>query len=87
MIIRYRTTKTQTASSLSNRGFAEPSDCTDWKVKHSEKSAPASSWATLLGSIHLHQHIQGCSLRSYPWLLSDDRVAVLLVVLFFLRKR
>ena len=80
MIIRNRTTKTLEASSLNNRGCAVPPD-RDKRGTSTLKGSPIMLFGhsfRVLASIVLN--IRGCSLRSYPRLLSEDRVAVSLVV-------
>jgi len=80
MIIRNRTTKTLEASPLNNRGCAVPPD-RDKRGTSTLKGSPIMLFGhsfRVLASIALN--IRGCSLRSYPRLLSEDRVAVSLVV-------
>jgi len=81
MIISNRTTKTVKPSTLNNRGVRS----TPGKETHnnidSERVTQLHCWGTL-SECMLHEHLgnRGCSLRSYPRLLSEDRLAVSLGV-------
>ena len=80
MIIRNRTTKTLEASPLYNRGFVVPPD-RDKRGTSTLKGSPITLFGhsfRVLASIELNN--RGYTLRSYPRLLSEDRVSVSLVV-------
>ena len=74
------TTKTLKASPLSNRGVRSTPRCRMAPASTLEGS-PACSWGTPPECTAAGMSTcRGCSLRSYPRLPSEDRVAVSLVV-------
>ena len=80
MIIRNCTTKTLKASPLNNRGVRSTPGCRIAPASTLEGS-PACCWSTPPECTAAGlSTCRGCSLRSYPRLPSEDRVAVSFVV-------
>ena len=73
MIIRYRTTKTQTASSLSNRGGRRTLGL--YRLESKERVPLHPLGRPFWGRYTFTSTIRGCSLHSYPQLLSVDRAS------------
>ena len=75
MIIRNRTTKTLKASTLSNRGSCRPPEGMDVGGSTLKGCPCIVMGDPLRVDVAMQLSIWGCSLRSYPQLLSVDRTS------------